>query len=148
MANTPDRASVTKWLVDLLKSDPNAYPVGDHGAPRADVSYPYWTVWGIPGGSVSGPAMGQSQGDASFVYQVDSVGQTREQSERLASRARDRVAGRAANGQYAAAANDPAAMRVLDRISEGTVGAPVPEGTYPNEVWTTSERFVVSVSLT
>lgn len=145
MPNVPDRADITKWLIDLLKADPDGFEVGDHRAPAA-AGYPYWTVWGIPGGGASGPPLGASQADAAFAFQVDAVGQTREQSERLAGRSRDRVAGRGPNGAYSAAAANPPGAVVNDRILDGGPGAPLPEGTYPNEVWTTSERFVIYVS--
>lgn len=144
---TPDRGIVTEWLLGLLAADPNGYGVGDHKAPAGPVTYPYLVVYSIPGGSVGGPPMGQAQGDASFVYQVDSVGLTREQSEKLASRARERVSGRTATGSWFAAATPPSGLAVNDRIAEGSPGAPLAEGSYPNEVWTTSERFVVSVTL-
>lgn len=143
----PDRALVTKWVLDLLAAADGDFLVGDHGAPKvADVTYPYWTVYGIPGGGYSGPVLGAAQADASFVYQVDSVGLNRDQAERAASRARHLVVGRAAGGAYATAAEDPEGMVVSDRISDGAPGAPVPEGTFPNEVWTVSERFVISVT--
>lgn len=145
----PDRSLVTKWLIDLLKADPVGYGVGDHGAPE-DVAfpagYPYWTVYSIPGGGYSGPPMGAHEADASYVYQVDSVGLTRDQAESMGSRAHNRVSGRGIGGAYAAAAEHPSGMVVSDRISEGSPGAPVPEGSYPNEVWTVSERFVISVT--
>jgi|GEM_PF-3066185 len=142
---TPDRSLVTEWLMDLLKADPAEYGVGDHKAP-ADAAHPYWVVWSIPGGSQSGPPLGAIQADASYVYQVDSVGLTRDQAEKLATRARRRVADRLETGAYATAAEHPAGMVVSDRIAEGSAGAPIPEGSYPNEVYTVSERFVISVS--
>jgi len=102
----------------------------------------------VPGGWVGGPVLGQAEGSAGYVYQVDSVGRTRAQSEAMASRARDRIAGRSKTGAYTAAANSPAGTVVNDRMTDGAPGSPIAEGSYPNEVWTTSERFVVSVSLT
>lgn len=143
---TPDRAAVTKWLLDLLNADANAYPVGDHGAPRGDITYPYWTVWGIPGGAVGGPALGASQADATYVYQIDSIGQTREQAEALGSRARGRVSGRGGTGAYVVPRANPVGMVVLDRVTDETPGAAISEGEHPNEVWTFSERIAISVS--
>lgn len=138
---------MTAWLLELLEADPNAYKVGDHAAPRGVVEYPYWTVWSVSGGSVGGPPLGAAQADATYVYQVDSVGKTRDQAEALGSRARARVSGRGADGSYVAPRESPAGMVVTDRVAHDTPGAATPTGAYPNEVWTYSERFAISVSV-
>jgi hypothetical protein len=142
---TPDRADVTQWLLDLLIADEPTFPVGDHNAPDP-LEYPYRVVWSVPGGSVSGPPLGESAADADLVYQVDSVGLTREQAERLAARTRRTVAGRLPDGSFHAAAEPPSGLSVSDRILDGSAGSPIVEGTRPNEVWTVSERFVISVT--
>lgn len=150
MATTPESADLTKWLIALLASDPADYPIGDSGAPASDdggvPAYPYWSVWEIPGGSIGGPPLGAQQADATLIYQIDSVGLTVEQSRRLRTRARDLVSGRTAAGVYATPRANPSGMVVTDRVIYGTPGAPAPEGKAPNEVWTTSERFAISVS--
>ena len=141
---TPDRATVTAWLIDLLKSAPGSFRVGDGVAPEG--GYPYAVVHSIDGGGFTGPGLGAQIADATFVYQVDSVGQTRAQAEKLASRMRNAVAGRLASGQYAVAANNPTGHKVLDRVPDGVSGAAVVEGTPPHEVFTVSERFAISVT--
>lgn len=144
---TPDRSAVTAWLLALLRADPEAYPVGDNSAPEIEVdAYPYLTIWSIPGGSQGGPPLGASKADAVYVYQIDSVGKVRQQAEALGSRINGRVVGRAADGSYAAPSPVLTGMVVLDRDTADTPGGATSEGTHPNEVWTYSERFAISVS--
>jgi hypothetical protein len=143
---TPDRADVTDWLVGLLR-DNGQWLVGDHKAPAgADPLRGYLVVYSIPGGGVGGPPLGAAAQDAVFVYQVDAVGRTREQAERLSARARLMAAGRDEQGAYHAAADDPVGLAVHDRVLDGSPGSAIAEGSFPNEVYTVSERFAIAVS--
>jgi len=144
-----DHSLVTDWLIALLEGMEGGFAVGDHAAPpgadpRED---PYLVVWEIPGGSVEGPALTAPEADHSIVYQVDAVGFTRKQAQRLAARAGRAVAGRdAVTGAYLVAASSPAGLSVHDRISEGAFGGVTVEGTAPDEVYTVPNRYVLTVT--
>lgn len=148
---TPPRAAVTQWLIDLIDSKlPTGKKCGD-GLPQTPdgvpLDWPYWVVYSIPGGSMSGPPMGQAQGDAVYPYQVDSVGKTRAQAEMAADWVRNWVVGRTAAGVFVVQAADPDGLRISDRIVDGTPGAPLQEGQPPNEVFTVSDTFSVYVTV-
>ena len=152
MSNTPNRAAVTQWLLDLVTGAlPGAQKCGDMRAELTVESgqtvYPYHVLWPIPGGSVSGPPLGQAQGDARFVYQIDSVGRTRAQAEMGADRIREWVAGRTPQGAFVVQAAAPEGLAIHDRIVDGTPGAPLTEGQPPNEVFTVSETYGIDVSV-
>lgn len=145
---TPDREDLTAWLIELLREDSLGLSVGDHGPPAFDGAavYPFFVVWGIPGGYISGPAFGASTADAGFVFQVDSVGMTREQAGRAATRMRERVIGRTRTGSLSVPKDSPSGIVILDRYLDGAAGTPAAAGDRPNEVWTSSERYVLAVT--
>lgn len=151
---TPSTAAVTDWLLALIRSQ-LVGPIGDLtcGDGRAQVNaagallYPYHVLYSIPGGSVGGPALGQAQGDAVFVYQLDSVGLTRQQAQAAADRARNWVVGRTAAGVFVVQAPDPEGLRISDRIVDGTPGAPLQEGQPPKEVFTVSDTIGIHVTV-
>jgi hypothetical protein len=153
MSETPSRAAVTGWLLALMNAqitDPQKCGDG-----RAQITldaegktiYPYWVLYSIPGGSMGGPPMGQAQGDARYVYQIDAVGRTRAQAEMGADRSREWVVGRTSAGAFVVQATDPDGLRIHDRIVDGTPGAPLQEGQPPNEVFTVSDTFGIDVSV-
>lgn len=109
--------------------------------------YPYFVAYSIPGGSVSGAPLGQAQGDAEFLIQLDSVGRTRQQAQMAADRARNWVVGRTSDGQFVVQAGNPDGVRIHDRIVDGTPGAPLQEGQPPNEVFTVSDTYGIYVSV-
>ena len=149
MAETPNRAAVTQWLIDLITEQ---LPAGEKcGDMRAEIDgvadpFPFRVVYPLPGGSVSGPGMGQAAGDAVFSYQVDSVGKTRGQAESGSDRVRDWVCGRTADGVYVVPRDDPEGLRISDRIVNGTPGTLL-EGQPPNEVYTVSDTIDIHVTV-
>lgn len=147
MTTVIDHSLVTDWLIKLLETDPGQFAVGDHRAPDgADPkAKPYVVVWEVPGGSVEGPWLADPDADHSIVYQVDAVGFTRAQAQRLAARMRDLICGRA-DGAYLAAVDMPPGMVVHDRISEGSFGGVTVEGTAPDEVYTVPNRYVLTAT--
>jgi hypothetical protein len=151
MSNTPARAPVTAWLLALIRGTlPAGQTCGDMRAENnssGELKYPYRVLWPIPGGYVDGPALGQAQGDALFVFQLDSVGKTRDQAEQAADRSREAIAGRGPDGSFALKPADPNGLRIHDRIVDGTPGAPLLEGQSPNEVYTVSETYGIYVSV-
>lgn len=151
MSETPNRSAVTNWLLALVTEGlPGAELCGDMRAQFPEGSpplYPYNVLYPIPGGSIDGPPQGQAQGDARFLYQLDSVGQTRDQAEKLADRARNRIVGRMSTGAFVVPAGDPDGVKIHDRIVDGTPGAPLQEGQPPNEVFTVSETYGIDVSV-
>lgn len=145
MTTTIDHSKVTDWLIALLGGA--GFGVGDHKAPAGanPRDAPYLVVWEIPGGSTEGPALWDPEADHAIPYQVDAVGFTRAQAQALAARARDRVCGRA-GGAYLVAVDSPPGMLVHDRISEGSSGGVIVQGTAPDEVYTVPQRYVLTVT--
>jgi hypothetical protein len=148
---TPPRNLVTNWLLALSRLNlPAGQTCGDS---RAEVNtsgvlvYPYHVIYPIAGGQVTGPALGASQADAVFVYQVDSVGRTRDQAEKAADRIRNWIVGRTAAGVFVVQAADPDGLQISDRIVDGTPGAPLQEGQPPNEVFTVSDTIGIHVTV-
>ena len=151
MSQTPNRAACTQWLIDLIQSKlPAGEKCGD-AKPEAPagqpLKYPYRVVHSIPGGGMSGPALGQAFGDATYPYQVDSVGRTRAEAEAAAADVMEWVVGRAADNSYVVQAPDPDGVRISDRIVDGTPGAPLQEGQPPNQVFTVSHTFGLCVTV-
>lgn len=152
MSETPSRAAVNNWARELVTSK---LPPGERcGDARAEFPagsgpvYPYHVLYSVPGGYVSGPPMGQAQGDALFLFQLDSVGLTRDQAEQAADRARNWLVGRTIHGEFVVQPPDPDGVRIHDRIVDGTPGAPLQEGQPPREVFTVSETYGIHVSVT
>lgn len=151
---TPPSNLVTDYLIGLIRSQLIG-PIADQtcGDARAEVNaagvliYPYHVVYSIPGGSLSGPPLGQSSGDAVFPYQVDSVGRTRSQAQKAADRVRNWIVGRTAAGVFVVQAADPDGLQISDRIVDGTPGAPLQEGQPPKEVFTVSDTIGIHVTV-
>lgn len=146
----PDYDLVTQWLIDLVSSKlPTGEKCGDHRAefPSDTPIYPYNVLYGVPGGTTGGPPLGAAQADATFIFQIDSVGLDPKQARKQASRVRHWVAGRTETGAYAVVSAGPDGISISDRIGEGSPGAPLLEGTPPTEVYTVSDLFAISVSV-
>jgi hypothetical protein len=153
MSETPSRAALTNWLLTLVTGQLTVPQKCGDG--RAQITtdaagkpiYPYWVLYSIPGGYMGGPPLGQAQGDARYVYQIDSVGRTRAQSEMAADRVRNWLVGRTSAGVFVVQAANPDGLTIHDRIVDGTPGAPLQEGQSPNEVFTVSDTIAVDVSV-
>lgn len=148
----PDQYEVYEWLRWLIQSRlPAGQKCGDHRAEppegQTDMPFPFSVLHAVPGGSTGGPPLGAAQGDATFVFQHDSVGQTAGQAMALASRVRHWVAGKYPDGSFAVVTAGPDGIHVSDRIGPGSPGAPLMEGSPPTEVYTVSDLFEVSVSV-
>jgi hypothetical protein len=149
----PDEALLFQWLRELIEAQlPDGQKCGDHRAePTYDSAgkpiFPMSVLHVIPGGSVSGPPLGAAQADATFMFQADAVGRTTVQALSLAARHRHWIAGRERGGEFAIVTAVPGGLAVHDRILEGSPGAPLIEGSPPNEVYTVSDIFSVSVSV-
>lgn len=143
-----DTGLVTAWLIDLLQTDPGDFAVGDHMAPLgADPRVaPYFVVWEIIGGSFEGPPLTDPEADQSIVYQVDAVGFLRPQANTLAAHARHMITGRSTNGGYAVAMTSPPGLLIYDRISEGSSGGVIVEGTAPDEIYSVPNRYILTVT--
>lgn len=120
-------------------------PCGDAKAPL-DVAPPYAVVHTISGGGYWGPGLVAPEDSADWVYQIDAVGDRRDQAEWLADKIRLTVLGRDAAGAFLTAISEPSGLRIIDRRSDGGAGGVEVEGTPPHEVYTASERYVVSVT--
>lgn len=148
---TPNRSDVTDWLIGLIQSKlPAGRKCGDAKPEAPDgqpLVYPYRVVYSIPGGSMSGPPLGQSHGDATYAYQVDSVGRTRAEAEAAGAEVLEWVVGRGADGKFVVSSPGPSGIRISDRIVDGTPGAPLQEGQPPNQVFTVSHTFGLYVTV-
>lgn len=151
LSETPNRADVTAWLVEMIQSRLAAGNKCGLGKPEAPTGqplpYPYRVVYSIPGGGMSGPPLGQAFGDAIYPYQVDSVGKTYDEAERAGADVLEWVVGRGADGQFVVPGGSPSGIRISDRIMDGTPGAPLQEGQPPNQVFTVSHTFGLYVTV-
>lgn len=145
MSNPLATSDLTTSFISML-SIATSRSVGDGEGPiGANINQGYYVVYGIPISgdweTLSAPLL-----DADLVYQVTSVGKTREHCEWLADRARLTVIGRSGVG-FQVPLNPPAGVSVINRRPEsGLPGTPVPEGTPPNQRWSVAERFLLSIT--
>lgn len=143
------RTPVTNGLLAMLR-DVVARPVGDAVVPGpltgTDDLVPYTIVYGMPGGRYTGPPLLGSETSAQLVYQVTSVGETREQAEALADRNRDAIL--AMHTDAAGWLNPISAGPGRHVMSRDTVAGPgeaVAGDGPPDSVWHVDERFVLHV---
>ncbi len=141
---TPIRSErVTSALHTLLDAE-LAVPVGDHGTDNISTVGSYTILWKIDGGEVRG-SIGDPHQDLTLVYQIDSVGRSRNQCEGLADLVRTVVVGMSAAGGHTyvlAGTSFTGGLR-----TQQTTGMPTPEGVDDTgqEVWTQRERFEIDV---
>ena len=144
----PDRQLLTNSLLAMLTAG-TGRPVGDHKAPPPPappaVYHPYSVLYSIPGGGFLGAALVAPDADADFVYQVDSVGVRRDQTEWLADRVRRSMLARTASGAFQVSLLSPAGLKIADRLPDGGAGGVQVDGTPPHEVFSIAERFVLRV---
>ena len=139
----PDRQLVTTALLSMLAAG-TGKPVGDHKAPLS-TEPPYCVLYSIPGGGYWGAALVGPEADADFVYQVDSVGLKRNQTEWLADRVRRSMLARTSSGAFQVTINPPLGLKVADRVPDGGPGGVQVDGDPPHEVFSVAERFVLRV---
>lgn len=72
----------TEALLSTLSAAP--FPVGDGVAPRnpdkSEMDPPYVVLYSLPGGQFDGP-LSDSQADVTLIYQITSVGRSRQQAQ-------------------------------------------------------------------
>lgn len=139
----PDRQLLTSAFIAMLATG-TGKQIGDHRAPPAPRVIPYGIVTSIPGGGFSGPGLFAPDADADFVYQVDSIGERRDQAEWLGDRVRRTILARTA-GAFQVAFPAVAGLLVADREVDAIGGVDV-AGDFPNEVFTVSDRYVLRVT--
>lgn len=143
------KQTLTDGVIDMLKRGTSKL-VGDSQAPeRGDLSdddfYPYCIVYNIPGGSSSG-GLGFGYEDTDIVYQVTSVGLTRQQADWLADRVRLTWCARAGVG-FQVPFVSPSGWEVAGRIPQyGFSGGIDVEGEPPHQVFSAPERFLLQVT--
>lgn len=128
---SPPRSQVTDSLLAVLRAAGIAVGDGDtpDGYPKADK--PHAVLYGIGGGSFSGPPLANRHADVEAVYQVTSFGWQRDQAEQVADRLR---------GALLAAVLVMGAGVQLGIEPDSGPGAAEQEGT----TWQSAERFTVA----
>lgn len=96
------RIDVTDALLETLRSA-TGKAIGDHAAPANAPgsefpTMPYGVLFSLSGGDADGPPFGAMFSEASVVYQVTCVGETRSQCEWMSDKVRAAVLGRGAAG--------------------------------------------------
>lgn len=130
---------VTSALLAALQG--SGFAVGDHEAPvPTPDDRPYAILYAIPGGGTWGPPLVDHTESAQLVFQVNSIGQRRDQVQKLADRLRHLVLGRTGTGGYATALA-PAGLAVIDRDLDSHSGVEKSD-----EVWTSIERYRLTVT--
>ncbi len=139
---------VTSAVIATLATG-TGHPVGDHAPPRPSVANSdptrgrYSIVWSIPGGSVDGTWANPHE-EATLVYQVDSVGRSRQQCQWLADRNRQVMLDRTASGWLHPITGS--SFTVIYRNHQ-VVGAPENEGRDETgqETFTCRDRYEVTI---
>lgn len=139
---------VTTALIAMLATAVGV-PVGDHGTRTTagasiDTTGRYLVVWKIDGGEARG-ALGDPHQDITVVYQVESVGRSRQQAEGLADLARTAMLAMSAIGGHTNPLAGPGWKGGLR--TQQTEGVPTPQGIdeQGTGVWVQRERFDVEV---
>lgn len=118
-------------------------PVGDGVVPDG-ATVPYLVVHSIDGGSWLGAPFLGDETEAELVWQVDSVGERRDQAEWMADKVRETILGRANNATtWSTALTAPSGWKVNGRRSEAPPGPATPAGAPPDTIWSVAERFVL-----
>jgi hypothetical protein len=120
------------------------FEVYDHAAPTSR-AFPYAVLYKIPGGASWGPWLYDPDADRTMVYQVDGVGQRRDQAEWAAGKI-DRVMVGRVNGQFEYPLALPGSVALCDRMRTELGGGVEVEGLQPNWTFTVPNRYEVSVT--
>jgi hypothetical protein len=140
-----DRAPITAAVLVALRT--LSFEVGDGVAPRpaagdAQPQMPYLVLYSIDGGGFDGPVFLAPEADATLVYQVDAVGERRDQVETLADRVRGCLIGRSSSTGAFTTALTPSGYKVMDRAADGSPGGVDREG----QVFSSAQRFAITVT--
>jgi hypothetical protein len=139
------RKLVTDALIVMVASG-TARPCGDsESPPEGKLVEGYTYVHSIDGGDFDGPPLWSPESDATLVYQVTSVGVTREHAEWIADRVRLTMLARVADGGFQVAFPVLAGMKVIHRAPDGISPGVIPEGPPENRVYSVPERYRISV---
>jgi hypothetical protein len=137
---------ITSGLLALLRAQlPANVPIYDAIVP-AEADFPYVFVIRIPGGVTAGPPLTDPDADPGIVYQVDCVGQRRDQAEMLRDRADAALLGRQPNGQLTHSINVGTGYVCCDRIRDDVIGGVEPEGLPPRTVYAAQQRYRIHVT--
>ncbi len=132
---------VTDALRALISEGTNR-PCGDHGSPPGGILWEGYTfVYSIEGGSFDGPPLGSPEEDATFVYQVTSVGATRAHAQWLADKVNWLLTSRDEYGGFLTDFPTLEGMSVIDRSPDEFSPGVVSEGT----IYTIPVRYRISV---
>lgn len=143
-----NRKPVTDALIELIVSSTNR-PCGDHRSPPDGVLEDGYTfLYSIEGGSFDGAPLGPPEPDATLVYQVNSIGASREQVEQLAERVRATLIGRDNSGGYRSPFPILSGLKVINRASQGFLPGVISDGPTGREVYSIPERYRISVAST
>lgn len=139
------RRLVTAGLITMVASG-TSRPCGDHRSPATGVLADGYTyVYSIDGGQYDGPPLWSPESDAVLIYQITSVGSTREQVEWLADRVRLTLVSRNPLGSFQVAFPSLAGLQVVHREPDGASPGVIPEGPPESRVYNVPERYRISV---
>jgi hypothetical protein len=133
-----DRGPITEALLEALTA--GTAKQGGIGIAPADRVYPYFMLYPVPGGAFI-PSFSKQWRLVELVYQVTSVGQNYLQCEGMADRVRGVVL--ETNASYPIVVIGP--QKVTSRAPD--VMATPPEPDVSGNVWTTAERFLLSIDV-
>jgi hypothetical protein len=119
------------------KNNPPSQPVGWQGAPGVSTFGPYVVAYPLLGGSLDGP-LGDPDADAEPVYQITSVGGSRQQCEWVADKVRAVMLG----GALLLTVGDRRVVRVSPDVLPGATR----EDDSQPSIWFAPERFRLYVT--
>lgn len=143
-----DRRPITNQFILLLQGG-TGQMIGDGRLlKQPDKGKPWAIVYSLPGTRLSGPEYADPEADATFVYQVTSVGASREQCEGMQDLVRRTVVLRNGVGGWMVAwpkdVTDP--WDVIGRVMDEPGGGIDPAGQAPNLIFSAADRFTVTVT--
>lgn len=139
---------VTDAVVALMRAQlPTEIEAYDHFAPREGRVFPYVIVYRIQGGDSYGPPLWDPNADLNLVYQIDAVGERRDQAEFVGSLVAQIMIG-TSNGSPLYQLNLPPEISECGRLRHDVPGGVDVEGDPPHEVFTLPGRYEVCVTPT
>lgn len=134
------RQPITNALRELV-SVSTSRPCGDHGSPPDGVLPEGYTfVYSIPGGQFEG-SFQNPEADATFVYQVTSVGATRTHAQWLAYKVNWALTSRGDSGSFNVTFPALTGMKVINRASGGFSPGVISQGS----IYSVPNRYRISV---
>lgn len=136
---------ITDALLSAAQTFFGATKVYDHTV-FGDVGKMYLLLQTISGGGTSGPPMTAPDADITMVFQFDCIATRRDAAQYLQGRLYAFLLGRADDGSFATPITLPTSRRVADRMLDSAPGGVEVQGTPPQYLYVTQDRFTLTIT--